>query len=344
MTPQIVLVSGGSGFIAGHCIAQLLEQGFHVTTTVRSLDREPAVRASLAEAGVDAGDSLRFVAADLTKDEGWAEAAAGATFVLHVASPFPLEIPDHEDDLIIPARDGALRVLRAARDAGVQRVVLTSSFAAVGYGHPRTSRLFTEEDWTDINGPGVTPYVKSKTLAEQAAWRFVEDEGGGLELATINPVGVFGPVLGKDFASSVEIVRRIVDGALPGYPNLSLQAVDVRDVASAHLLAMTNPAAKGQRFLATADGVFTMKELGGVLKSNLGDAGRRVPTRSIPNIGVRIAALFDKPLRQIVPELGDVKEASNAKAREVLGWTPRTKEDAVVATAESLIRLGLVKS
>ena len=344
MTPQIVLVSGGSGFIAGHCIAQLLEQGFHVTTTVRSLDREPAVRASLAEAGVEAGDALRFVAADLTKDEGWAEAAAGATFVLHVASPFPLEIPDHEDDLIIPARDGALRVLRAARDAGVQRVVLTSSFAAVGYGHPRTSRLFTEEDWTDINGPGVTPYVKSKTLAEQAAWRFVEDEGGGLELATINPVGVFGPVLGKDFASSVEIVRRIVDGALPGYPNLSLQAVDVRDVASAHLLAMTNPAAKGQRFLATADGVFTMKELGGVLKSNLGDAGRRVPTRSIPNIGVRIAALFDKPLRQIVPELGDVKEASNAKAREVLGWTPRTKEDAVVATAESLIRLGLVKS
>ncbi len=344
MTPQIVLVSGGSGFIAGHCIAQLLEQGFHVTTTVRSLDREPAVRASLAEAGVDAGDALRFVAADLTKDEGWAEAAAGATFVLHVASPFPLEIPDHEDDLIVPARDGALRVLRAARDAGVQRVVLTSSFAAVGYGHPRTSRLFTEEDWTDVNGPGVTPYVKSKTLAEQAAWRFVEDEGGGLELATINPVGVFGPVLGKDFASSVEIVRRIVDGALPGYPNLSLQAVDVRDVASAHLLAMTNPAAKGQRFLATADGVFTMKELGGVLKSNLGDAGKRVPTRSIPNIGVRIAALFDKPLRQIVPELGDVKEASNAKAREVLGWTPRTKEDAVVATAESLIRLGLVKS
>jgi nucleoside-diphosphate-sugar epimerase len=289
---------------------------------VRSLDREPAVRASLAEAGVDAGDALRFVAADLTKDEGWAEAAAGATFVLHVASPFPLEIPDHEDDLIIPARDGALRVLRAARDAGVQRVVLTSSFAAVGYGHPRTSRLFTEEDWTDVNGPGVTPYVKSKTLAEQAAWRFVEDEGGGLELATINPVGVFGPVLGKDFASSVEIVRRIVDGALPGYPNLSLQAVDVRDVASAHLLAMTNPAAKG----------------------NLGDAGKRVPTRSIPNIGVRIAALFDKPLRQIVPELGDVKEASNAKAREVLGWTPRTKEDAVVATAESLVRLGLVKS
>ena len=344
MTPQIVLVSGGSGFIAGHCIAQLLEQGFHVTTTVRSLDREPAVRASLAEAGVEAGDALRFVAADLTKDEGWAEAAAGATFVLHVASPFPLEIPDHEDDLIVPARDGALRVLRAARDAGVQRVVLTSSFAAVGYGHPRTRRLFTEEDWTDIGGPGVTPYVKSKTLAEQAAWRFVEDEGGGLELATINPVGVFGPVLGKDFASSVEIVRRIVDGALPGYPNLSLQAVDVRDVASAHLLAMTNPAAKGQRFLATADGVFTMKELGGVLKSNLGDAGKRGPTRSIPNTGVRIAALFDKPLRQIVPELGDVKEASNAKAREVLGWTPRTKEDAVVATAESLIRLGLVKS
>ena len=343
MTSPLVLVTGGSGFLAGHCIVSLLEHDFEVRTTVRSLDREPEVRATLRTAGLEPGDRLSFVAADLTADEGWTDAVRGCTYVLHVASPFPLEIPEHEDDLIIPARDGALRVLRASRDAGVTRVVLTSSFAAIGYGHAAVDRAFTEEDWTNLDGPGVTPYVKSKTIAERAAWSFIEDEGGGLELSTINPVGIFGPVLGSNFASSIEIVRRLLDGAIPGYPHLSLQAVDVRDVASAHVLAMTTPAAKSQRFLATADGVFTMKELGGVLRSRMGEAAKRVPTRSIPNLGVRLAAIFDKPLRQIVPELGQVKVASNHKARSVLGWAPGTKEDAVVATGQSLVDLNLVK-
>ena len=344
MTTPLVLVTGGSGFLAGHCIVSLLEKDFDVRTTVRSLDREPEVRATLRAAGLEPGDRLSFVAADLTSDDGWAEAVQGCAFVLHVASPFPLEIPEHEDDLIIPARDGALRVLRAARDAGVTRVVLTSSFAAVGYGHANSDREFTEEDWTNLSGVGVTPYVKSKTIAERSAWNFIETEGGALELSVINPVGIFGPVLGSNFASSIEIVRRILDGAIPGYPNLSLQAVDVRDVASAHVLAMTNPEANGQRFLVTADGVFTMRELGGVLKARMGSAAKRVPTRSIPNLGVRIAALFDKPLRQIIPELGHAKVASNQKARTILGWEPRSKEDAVVATGESLVALGLVKS
>ena len=344
MTTPLVLVTGGSGFLAGHCIVSLLESNFDVRTTVRSLDREPEVRSTLRAAGLEAGDRLSFVAADLTSDDGWTEAVQGCTFVLHVASPFPLEIPEHEDDLIIPARDGALRVLRAARDAGVTRVVLTSSFAAVGYGHANSDREFTEEDWTNLSGVGVTPYVKSKTIAERSAWNFIETEGGALELSVINPVGIFGPVLGSNFASSIEIVRRILDGAIPGYPNLSLQAVDVRDVASAHVLAMTNPEANGQRFLVTADGVFTMRELGGVLKARMGSAAKRVPTRSIPNLGVRIAALFDKPLRQIIPELGHAKVASNQKARTILGWEPRSKEDAVVATGESLVALGLVKS
>ena len=344
MPNDLVLVSGGSGFLAGHCIAALLDQGYTVRTTVRSLAREPDVRAALAEAGVDAGDRLSFAVADLTSDDGWAVAAAGCTHVLHVASPFPLEVPRHEDELIVPARDGALRVLRAARDAGVARVVLTSSFAAVGYGRPRSDHVFTEDDWTDVDGPGVSPYVKSKTLAERAAWDFVGREGGGLELAVVNPVGILGPVLGKDFASSVEIVRRIVDGALPGYPHLTMQVVDARDVAAAHLAAMTAPGAAGGRFLATADGVLSMREMGTLLKAHLGEAGRRIPTRSIPNIGVRLAALFDKPLRQIVPELDDVKVATNARAREVLGWSPRPKEEAVIATADSLVRLGLVKA
>ena len=343
MSDNLVLVTGGSGFLAGHCIAQLLDQGFEVRTTVRSLGREPSVRANLEEASCRSDGAISFVEADLTSDDGWEAAVEGCRFVLHVASPFPLEIPAHEDELIVPAREGALRLLRAARDAQVRRVVLTSSFAAVGYGHQHVDRLFTEDDWTDVDGPGVSAYVKSKTLAEQAAWRFIDEEGGDLELAVINPVGIFGPVLGRDFASSIEIVRRIVAGELPGYPNLSMQAVDARDVAAAHLLAMTTPAARGERFVVTADGVLSMKQMGAILKEHLGDAGARIPRRSIPNIGVRIAALFDKPLRQIVPELGEVKEASNAKARSVLGWTPRSKEDAVVATGESLVRLGLLE-
>lgn len=342
MPDQLVLVTGGSGFVAGHCIAQLLDQGYQVRTTVRSLDREASIRANLAEAGCVDDSGLSLVVADLTSDGGWDAAANGCTYVLHVASPFPLEIPAHEDDLIIPARQGALRVLRAALAAKVRRVVLTSSFAAVGYGHEHVGRRFTEEDWTNVDGPGVSAYVKSKTLAEQAAWQFIDHEGGDLELAVINPVGIFGPVLGSDFASSIEIVRRIVAGELPGYPKLSIQAVDVRDVAHAHLRAMTEPAAAGQRFVVTADGVLSMKEMGAVLKQHLGDAGRKIPRRSIPNFGVRLAAIFDKPLRQIVPELGEVKEASNDKARSVLGFSLRTKEEAVIASGESLVRLGLV--
>jgi len=344
MTTPLVVVTGGSGFVGGHCILELLAQGYRVRTTVRSLSREASVRDSLTKAGAASTDNLSFVTADLTNDAGWSDAVVGATYVLHVASPFPLEIPQHEDELIIPARDGALRVLRAARDAGVSRVVLTSSFAAVGYGHPSSARVFTEDDWTDVAGRDVTPYVKSKTLAERAAWDFIKNEGGSLELSVINPVGIFGPVLNEDFATSIEVVRRILDGAIPGYPHLSLQAVDVRDVATAHVLAMNAPAAAGQRFLATADGILSMKEMGQVLREHLGDAARRVPRRSIPNIGVRIAAIFDKPLRQIVPELDHAKIASNEKARQLLGWTPRTKEESIVATGESLIRLGLLKA
>lgn len=198
MAGELVLVTGGSGFIGSHCILQLLEQGYQVRTTVRALSREPEVRAMLKTGGADAGDRLSFVAADLNSDAGWAEAVAGCTYVLHVASPFPPAIPKHEDEIIIPARDGALRVLRASRDAGVKRVVLTSSFAAIGYGQKPKGRPFNEEDWTDPNGDDVRAYVKSKTLAERAAWDFIAKEGGALELSVVNPVGVFGPVLGAD--------------------------------------------------------------------------------------------------------------------------------------------------
>ncbi len=343
MSGERVLVTGGSGFVAGHCIRQLLDAGYRVRTTVRSLAREAAVRATLKSAGADPADALSFVAADLTSDAGWPAAVAGCDFALHVASPFPLAVPKDENELIVPAREGALRLLRAARGANVRRVVLTSSFAAVGYGQPMEGAAFTESDWTDVDGPGVSPYVKSKTLAERAAWDFMGREGGDMELAVVNPVGIFGPVLGKEFATSIEIVRRMMDGALPGLPNLLFGVVDVRDVADLHLRAMRHPEAAGERFLAVAGDFVTLQMIARTLRSRLGDAARRVPTRTLPDWLLRIVAVFDASVGQVVPELGKVKNATGEKARRVLGWTPRSWEDAVVATAESLARNGLLK-
>ena len=343
MSGELVLVTGGSGFIATHCILQLLEAGYRVRTTVRALEREPEVRATLKAAGAQPGERLAFFAADLTANAGWAEAAAGCDFVLHVASPFPLNVPRHEDELIVPAREGALRVLRASRDAGVRRVVQTSSFAAIGYGHPLMARAFNEHDWTQVDGPGLTAYAKSKTLAERAAWDFMAREAGPLELAVVNPVGVFGPVLGADFSTSIELVKRMLEGALPALPRITFGVVDVRDVADLHLKAMTAPDAAGERFLALAGDFLTLRDIALILKRRLGDAARRVPTRELPDWLLRLVALVDKSVGQVVPELGKPKNASSDKARRMLGWAPRSAEDALVATAESLAGLGLLK-
>ncbi len=339
---SLVLVTGGSGFIGGHCILQLLAQGHQVRTTVRSLAREAEVRALLKRAGAEGDDRLTFAGADLERDAGWPEAVAGCDFVLHVASPFPPTVPKHEDELIVPAREGALRLLRAARAAGVKRVVLTSSFAAIGYGHKPQTAAFDERDWTDVWGDDVAPYAKSKTLAERAAWDFVGKEGGP-ELAVVNPVGVFGPVLGPDTSTSILVVQRLMDGALPGLPQMSFGVVDVRDVADLHLRAMTDPRAKGERFLATAGDFMTFREIALTLKSRLGEAARRVPTRVLPNWLLRVASLADPTVRQITPELGKAKNATSEKARRMLGWAPRSREDALVATAESLMLLRLLK-
>jgi nucleoside-diphosphate-sugar epimerase len=343
MSGECVLVTGGSGFIGAHCILQLLGAGYRVRTTVRSLEREAGVRAMLKAGGVEPAGALSFAAADLMSDAGWPQAVAQCDFVLHVASPFPAGAPNNEDDLIIPAREGALRVLRAARDAGVKRVVLTSSFAAIGYGSKPTDVPYSEENWTDLSGGNVSAYVKSKTLAERAAWDFIAREGGALELSVVNPVVVFGPVLGPDYSTSIHLLRRLMDGEIPGVPRLSFGAVDVRDVADLHLRAMISPAAKGQRFLAVAGKFMSIKEIAHVLRANMGDAARRVPTRVLPNWLLRIAAMRDRAVQQIVPELGKVKSASNDKARRTLGWAPRSNEDAIVAAAESLVRLGLLK-
>ena len=341
MSNELVLVTGGSGFVGAHCLVQLLGAGYRVRTTVRSLSREPEVRAMLAAGGAPADAPLAFVAADLQADAGWPEAVAGCDYVLHVASPFPARQPKNEDELIVPARDGALRVLRAARAAGVKRVVLTSSFAAIGYGHPPSEQPFTEETWSDLNGR-VTPYVKSKTLAERAAWDFMTRVGGAMTLSVINPVGIFGPALGPDIATSLALLCQMLNGALPRLPRIYYSVVDVRDVADLHLRAMTQPAAAGQRFLATA-GFMSVQDMARVLKARLGPAGQRVPTALLPDWLVRLVARVSPAAAEAAPNLGQIRKSSGEKARRVLGWAPRSQEEAIATDGESLVRLGLVK-
>lgn len=341
---ETVLVTGGTGFLGSHCIAKALSAGYHVRTTVRSRRREADVRAMVAAAGVESGDRLSFVEADLSADAGWSEAAAGCSYALHVASPFPPGMPRHEDELIVPARDGALRLLRAARDAGVKRVVLTSSFAAIGYGHgSREKPPFTEADWTNLNGRGVSAYVKSKTIAERAAWDFLAREGGALELSVVNPVLILGPALAADTSTSIILVRRLMNGEMPGCPRMKFGVVDVRDTADLHLLAMTKPEAKGERFLAIGGDFLWLVELAQQLKSRMGAAGARVPTKELPDWMVRLVAMGDKEVAQIVPELGINKSATSEKAQRLLGWRPRSALDSAAASAESLIGLGLIK-
>jgi dihydroflavonol-4-reductase len=337
---SVVLVTGGSGFVGSHIILQLLAAGHDVRTTVRSLKREAEVRTTLTGAGAAPDGRLSFFAADLERDVGWAEAVADCDYVIHVASPIPAAAPKTEDELIVPARDGALRVLRAARDAKVKRVVLTSSCGAIYYGHPPQTAPFDETSWTNTDGE-MSAYVRSKAIAERAAWDFMAAEGGRLELSSVNPAGIFGPVLSTDSSSSIQLVTRLMRG-MPGCPRLYFGVVDVRDVADLHLRAMTNPAAKGERFIAVSGGIMSMLDIARVLKTRLGNAAKNVPTRQLPNWLVRVVALFDPTVRSMLPLLDNTRHATSAKAERLLGWRPRSREDAIAATAESLIKFGIV--
>ncbi|WP_446743643.1 SDR family oxidoreductase [Silvibacterium acidisoli] len=341
MSNELVVVTGGSGFIASHCILQLLQKGYRVRTTLRSLTREAEVRAMLNQGGADPGDRLTFVAADLSADTGWAEAVAGCTYVLHGASPTPSGSYATEKDWIQPAVDGVLRVLRASRDAGVKRFVLTSAFGAIGMGHKPQTRPFDENDWTNLNGK-VAPYQKSKTLSERAAWDFIAKEGRGLELSVVNPTAVLGPVLAADYSHSIRIVQQLMDG-LPGCPKINSGFVDARDVADLHLRAMIDPAANGERFIAISGESLWMLDLARILKRRMGATAAKVPTRELPSWIIRTLAIRNPTMKNLVPFLGVKMNATSQKAIKLLCWSPRSSEEAIVAAAESLQQLGLLK-
>lgn len=333
-----VFVSGGSGYIAGFLIRQLIAEGWTVHTSIRDLAREATVRASLA---VD-DSKLKFFAADLTGDAGWAEAMAGCSHVAHVASPLPSNAPKSDDELIVPARDGALRALKAAKAAGVKRFVMTSSMAAIAYGHGRSKSVFTEADWTDPTSPDAYAYVRSKTIAERAARDWVAAEGGDMEFVTVNPSLVLGPLQSGDFSTSLEAIKKLLEGSMPGLPNFGFGIVDVRDVADMHVRCLTMPDMAGERFICSGP-FLMMADVAAILREGLGPQGRKVPKRKLPDWLMRVVGRFDPVVRQVLGELGNVRDTDISHARTKLGWNPRPPEESVLDTARDMIRLGIVK-
>ncbi|MBL4620134.1 MAG: aldehyde reductase [Marinicaulis sp.] len=341
MTSHTVLVSGATGFVGLHTVIQLLQAGHIVRGTLRSPGREAEVRDSVAR-HVDANERLSLHQCDLTSDDGWSEAITGCDYVLHVASPFIIGTPKHEDDLIIPARDGALRVLRAAAKANVKRTVMTSSVAAVSAGHSRdAARVFNEDDWSIVDSPVIGAYEKSKTIAERAAWDFIKSDGAGMELAVINPGAILGPILNADSGTSGELVRQLMARAMPACPRIGFSCVDVRDVASAHLSAMTTPAAAGKRFICAIEFSW-MVEIAKILDENFRERGYKIPTSELPNWVPRIMQHFNPVLKQIIPSLGKRRDYNNAQIKSVLNWKPRSLKEMSISMAESMIEFGVV--
>lgn len=330
---ELVLVTGGTGYVAGWCVAALLERGYDVRTTVRSTSREAAVREA-----VGASDRLGFAVADLTSDDGWAAATKDVNYVLHVASPLGISQTDGPDTIVETAREGTLRVLRAAVAAGVKRVVMTSAANAASPSSYDTDGVTDETLWTDPEDPTLIPYRRSKTAAERAAWDYIRDHDGATELTTVLPGAVFGPILATSTIGSVAIVQRMVAGRMPGVPRIGLEIVDVRDLADLHVRAMTAPEAAGERFLGTGEFVW-MRELAQTLRDGL---GRKIPTRQLPDFVVRIAARFDPSLREITVSLGRRHRHSIDKAKRVLDWQPRPATETVLDCGRSLIDHGVV--
>lgn len=342
MEKELVLVTGGSGYIASNIIIQLLEQGYSVRATVRSLEKIDRVKKIVRAGGIGNLADLSFIETDLSSEYNWDKAMKGVTYVIHSASPTPKLNFKDEREMIDPAVNGVLYVMKAARDANVKRVVLTSAYGAIFAGHENRTTPYTEEDWSNLDAKNIFPYQKSKTLSERAAWKFIEEEGNGLELATVNPVGVMGPILTSDYSHSNVQIQQLLDGEVKTVPNVDSGYVDVRDVASLHLLAMTSPKASGERFLATTGETLSMLEVANILREAFPDYASKLPTKKIPNAVLKAAAVADPKLRMLASLTGKYAGTSNQKAKELLGWQPRSAREAIVATAQSMINLGIV--
>ena len=324
-------------------IFTLLQQGYTVRTTVRQLSSRDKIIAALTENGIRNLEQLSFIEAELTQDRHWAAAMQGCTYVLSVASPVFFDIPKDENEAVRPAVEGIRRILKFAQQAGVKRVVMTSNFGAVGFSQTDKSRQTTEKDWTDVHLKGLSVYEKSKTLAEKAAWDFIRAAGGSLELAVINAVAIYGPALDAHVSGSFHLLTNLLNGSMKLIPNIPLNVVDVRDVAELHILAMTTPEARGQRFIATADGQITLPEVAALLKTRMPEVSARVSRRRLPDLLVRLAALFNRKASEGVVFLNMNRNVSNAKAKQVLGWKPiAAQEQAILAAVESMVKYRVI--
>ncbi|MAJ18890.1 MAG: aldehyde reductase [Euryarchaeota archaeon] len=336
---ETVLVTGGTGFIGLHCLQQLLDKGYKVRTTIRSESRKQEVMEAMKKHSSNC-ENLEFFIADLLSDDGWSEAVTGSKYVLHVASPFFLGEPENEDVFIKPAVEGTLRVLKACADSDVQKVVLTSSFAAVGYGHSREKEVYTEEDWSSVDGE-ISPYAKSKTLAEKAAWEFVEnlEESKKFELTVINPVAVTGPMLTSDIGSSNDFLLKLISGSMPACPKIHMGYIDVRDVAKAHIFSMTEEKTNGERIIVSENEMF-FAEVG----KTLNEAGfKKSPTKEMPNFLVKIMSLFVGELKTLLSALNRKGDIDKTKAKSFFNWDFISTEQSVTETAQQLQDMGLTK-
>ena len=336
-----VLVTGITGFIGSHIAINLLNAGYSVRGTMRNLERRESILKTI-RANTENSERLDFVKGELTIPEDWDSAMEGMDYVMHVASPLPFDLKDDANDLIIPAREGTLNVLRAANKHKVKRVVLTSSIAAIGLGHKEKNRTFTEEDWTNLNSKNnIPPYVQSKTIAESEAWKYISQDDVHTELAVINPGYVLGPLLEKDFSDSAEIVRKLLAGEIPGLPKIKFPLVDVRDVAEMHLQALETREAAGQRFICVNESS-SYQYIAKTLKEAFPEYGKNIKIFEFPDFFIRFYSLFDKDTRTITVELGRSRSYNNSKSVKMFGWKPRSNKEAINSMAESMIKFGVV--